>query len=409
MADFLINSIGLPEWLAWTVMAGVAAFLILNVIAGGALVFIWAERKIAARIQDRLGPTRTGGRFGWLQSLADGIKLLAKEDLMPEGADGMLFRIAPYVSFCASFCAFIALPFAFDFVGQRLNVGVFFVVAVLGLEVFGVILAGYASASKWSLFGAMREAAQVVSYEVPLGMCVVVPVMLAGTMDLVTIAEKQAGWFTSWYLFHDPFTFVIFWVYVTCAVASVNRAPFDLAEAESELVAGFHTEYSGLRWSFFFMAEYGSMFLVSALAALLFLGGWNGPIPVAQLLGLSEGTGDTAHYLVRLIGCGNLLLKATLGVLIMMWVRWTLPRLRIDQVMATCLKYCTPIAAAMFAGAMLWQLFLPGGLIPGLGRPAGEIREGWLEGPGGMTAAPAAAPNEKPNETPSKKVAQVVR
>ena len=380
-------------------MAGLAAALILNVIAGGALAFIWAERKIAARIQDRLGPTRTGGRFGWLQSLADGLKLLAKEDLMPEGADGMLFRIAPYVSFCASFCAFIALPFAFDFVGQRLNVGVFFVVAVLGLEVFGVILAGYASASKWSLFGSMREAAQVVSYEVPLGMCIVVPVMLAGTMDLVTIAEKQAGWFTSWYLFHDPFTFVIFWVYVTCAVASVNRAPFDLAEAESELVAGFHTEYSGLRWSFFFMAEYGSMFLVSALAALLFLGGWNGPIPIAQLLGLSEGTGDTAHYLVRLLGCGNLLLKATLGVLIMMWVRWTLPRLRIDQVMATCLKYCTPIAAAMFAGAMFWQLFLPGGLIPGLGRPAGEIREGWLEGPGGMTAAPAVAP--------AKKVAQV--
>ncbi|MFM8707492.1 MAG: NADH-quinone oxidoreductase subunit NuoH, partial [Planctomycetia bacterium] len=328
-----------PDWLAWSITALVTAALILNVIAGGALVFIWAERKIAARIQDRLGPTRTGGRFGWLQSLADGIKLLAKEDLMPEGADGMLFRLAPYVSFCASFCAFIALPFAFDFVGQRLNVGVFFVVAVLGLEVFGVILAGYASASKWSLFGAMREAAQVVSYEVPLGMCVVVPVMLAGSMDLVTIAEKQAGWFTNWYLFHDPFTFVIFWVYVTCAVASVNRAPFDLAEAESELVAGFHTEYSGLRWSFFFMAEYGSMFLVSALAAVLYLGGWNGPIPLAALAGLSEGTGDTAHYLVRLLGCGNLLIKATLGVLLMMWVRWTLPRLRIDQVMTTCLKY----------------------------------------------------------------------
>lgn len=391
MADFLIHSVGLPPWLAWTVVAGVAAFLILNVIAGGALVFIWAERKIAARIQDRLGPTRTGGRFGWLQSLADGIKLLAKEDLMPEGADGLLFRIAPYVSFCASFCAFIALPFAFDFVGQRLNVGVFFVVAVLGLEVFGVILAGYASASKWSLFGAMREAAQVVSYEVPLGMCVVVPVMLAGTMDLVTIAEKQAGWITNWYLFHDPFTFVVFWVYVTCAVASVNRAPFDLAEAESELVAGFHTEYSGLRWSFFFMAEYGSMFLVSALAAVLFLGGWNGPIPLASLLGLSEGTGDTATYFVRLIGCGNLLLKATLGVLLMMWIRWTLPRLRIDQVMTTCLKYCTPIAAVMFAGAMLWQLFLPGGLLPGVSRPAGEVREGWLPGPGGAAARPAAA------------------
>ncbi|MFM8634747.1 MAG: NADH-quinone oxidoreductase subunit NuoH [Planctomycetia bacterium] len=388
MAEFLINSIGLPQWLAWTISAGVAAALILNVIAGGALVFIWAERKIAARIQDRLGPTRTGGRFGWLQSLADGIKLLAKEDLMPDGADGLLFRVAPYVSFCASFCAFIALPFAFDFVGLRMNVAVFFVIAVLGLEVFGVILAGYASASKWSLFGAMREAAQVVSYEVPLGMCVVVPVMLAGTMDLVTIAEKQAGWFTNWYLFHDPFTFVIFWVYVTCAVASVNRAPFDLAEAESELVAGFHTEYSGLRWSYFFMAEYGSMFLVSALAAVLFMGGWNGPIPVASLIGISEGTGDTAGYFVRLIGMVNLLGKATLGVLVMMWIRWTLPRLRIDQVMTTCLKYCTPIAAVMFAGAMLWQLALPGGLIGGLSRPAAEIREGWLQGPGGR-AAPA--------------------
>jgi len=390
MADFLIG-FGLPGWLAWLIAALVAAVLILNIIAGGALAFIWAERKIAARIQDRLGPTRTGGRFGWLQSLADGIKLLAKEDLMPDGADGLLFRLAPYVSFCASFCAFIALPFAFDVVGQRLNVGVFFVVAVLGLEVFGVILAGYASASKWSLFGAMREAAQVVSYEVPLGMCVVVPVMLAGTMDLVTIGEKQAGWFTSWYLFHDPFTFVIFWIYVTCAVASVNRAPFDLAEAESELVAGFHTEYSGLRWSFFFMAEYGSMFLVSALAAVLFLGGWNGPIPLATLAGLSEGTGDSAAYFVRLLGLANLIGKATLGVLFMMWIRWTLPRLRIDQVMTTCLKYCTPIAAVMFAGAMLWQLLLPAGLFPGWRRPAGEIREGWLEGPGGSAVGHGAS------------------
>ena len=379
MAEFLIETIGLPAWLSWTAIAGLSAFLILNVIAGGALVFIWAERKIAARIQDRLGPTRTGGRFGWLQSLADGIKLLAKEDLMPDGADALLFRIAPYVSFCASFCAFIALPFAFDVVGQRLNVGVFFVVAVLGLEVFGVILAGYASASKWSLFGAMREAAQVVSYEVPLGMCVVVPVMLAGSMDLVTIGEKQAGWASNWFIFHDPFTFIIFWVYYTCALASVNRAPFDLAEAESELVAGFHTEYSGLRWSFFFMAEYGSMFLVSALAAILFLGAWNGPVPVSQLLGLSDGMAANAPYALRLLGCINLFLKATTGVLVMMWIRWTLPRLRIDQVMTTCLKYCTPIAAAMFAGVMLWQLFLPGGLVAGSFQNAAGVREGWLE------------------------------
>ena len=379
MAEYLIQTVGLPGWLTWSLLAVLSAVLILNLMAGGALVFIWAERKVSARIQDRLGPTRTGGSFGWLQSLADGIKLLAKEDLMPEGADGMLFRVAPYVSFCASFAAFIGLPFAFDMVGLRLNVGVFYVVAVLGLEVFGVILAGYASASKWSLFGAMREAAQVVSYEVPLGMCVVVPVMLAGSMDLVTIGEKQAGWISNWYLFHDPFTFVIFWVYFTCAVASVNRAPFDLAEAESELVAGFHTEYSGLRWSFFFMAEYGSMFLVSGLAAVLFLGGWNGPIPIAELAGWSDGSAVTAPYAVRLLGCANLLAKATAGVLLMMWIRWTLPRLRIDQVMTTCLKYCTPIAAVMFAGVMLWQLFLPGGLVPGGRQGAISVREGWLE------------------------------
>ena len=198
----------------------------------------------------------------------------------------------------------------------RLNVAVFFIIAVVGLEVFGVILAGYASASKWSLFGAMREAAQVVSYEVPLGMCVVVPVMITGTMDLVAIAQMQSGWFTQWLVFHDPFTFIIFWVYFTCATASVNRAPFDLAEAESELVAGFHTEYSGLRWSIFFMAEYGSMFAVSGLAAILFFGGWNGPLPVTAWLGAAgEAIGLDAtstlyplfHYLGNFLGIGNII------------------------------------------------------------------------------------------------------
>ncbi|MCG8585454.1 MAG: NADH-quinone oxidoreductase subunit H, partial [Pirellulales bacterium] len=234
------------------------AALIINVIAVGALLFIWMERKVSGRIQDRLGPTRVGGKFGWLQTLADGLKLITKEDLIPAGADRMLFRMAPYIAFCASFGAFLALPFADGWVAIHMNTAVFFVLAVLGLEVFGVILAGYASASKWSLFGAMREAAQVVSYEVPLGLCVIVPVILAGSMDLTVIGEKQAGWFTNWFVFHDPGTFGIAFVYFTCAMASVNRAPFDLAEAESELVAGFHTEYSGLRWSYFFMAEYGS-------------------------------------------------------------------------------------------------------------------------------------------------------
>ncbi|HVT30511.1 MAG TPA: complex I subunit 1 family protein, partial [Lacipirellulaceae bacterium] len=228
-------------WLAYTLAALVHIFLLVNLVAVGALLFIWLERKVSGRIQDRLGPTRVGGKFGWLQTLADGLKLLTKEDLMPEGADELLFKLAPYVSFCASLSAFMAIPFAggtYPFVALHMNVAVFFIIAVLGLEVFGVILAGYSSASKWSLFGAMREAAQVVSYEVPLGMCAVVPVLIAGSMDLVFIGDRQSGWFWNWYVFHDPFTFVTFWVYFTCATASVNRAPFDLAEAESELVAG---------------------------------------------------------------------------------------------------------------------------------------------------------------------------
>jgi NADH-quinone oxidoreductase subunit H len=324
---------------------------------------------VSGRIQDRLGPTRVGGKFGWLQTLADGLKLITKEDLMPKGADGMLFRMAPYVSFCASFCAYLALPFSDGWVALELNAGVFFILAVLGLEVFGVILAGYASASKWALFGAMREAAQVVSYEVPMGMCVVVPVLITGTMDLVQIGRMQEGFVTNWLIFHDPFTFITAWVYFTCALASVNRAPFDLAEAESELVAGFHTEYSGLRWSFFFMAEYGSMFAVSGIAAILFFGGWNGPLPLAEWLGLTTDTGPVAAYFGNFLGMLNFMFKCVVGVTVMMWARWTLPRLRIDQVMRVCLKYCTPIAAVMFLGAITWTYCLPGGLLGLRSRP----------------------------------------
>jgi NADH-quinone oxidoreductase subunit H len=382
VAEFLSQYI--PAWLAYSAAALVHIFLLINLIAVGALVFIWLERKVAGRIQDRLGPTRVGGKFGWLQTLADGLKLITKEDLMPEGADEFLFKIAPYVSFCASFTALLALPFAdsdMPFVAQHLNVGVFFIIAVLGLEVFGVILAGYSSASKWSLFGAMREAAQVVSYEVPLGMCAVVPVLIAGSMDLVYIGDCQAGAFWNWFIFHDPFTFIVFWVYFTCATASVNRAPFDLAEAESELVAGFHTEYSGLRWSFFFMAEYGSMMAVSLLASILFLGGWHGPIPIGNWLNLTFEHGPIFGYLGNVLGCVNIIAKGVIGVTVMMWVRWTLPRLRIDQVITTCLKYCVPIAAVCFLGATGWQFMWPNGLFLETPVAVYELRENWPEAP----------------------------
>ena len=414
------------HWVGFTLAAMIHCVLLIHVPAVGALFFIWLERKIAGRIQDRLGPTRVGGMFGWLQTLADGLKLITKEDVMPGDADPVLFKFSPYIAFAASFAGLLALPFASGWVGQHLNHAAFFVLAVLGLEVFGVILAGYASGSKWSLFGGMREAAQVVSYEVPVGMCVLIPVMLAGTMNLTTIGDMQAGLFTNWFVFHDPFTLlIIFGVYFTCAMASVNRAPFDLAEAESELVAGFHTEYSGLRWSIFFMAEYGSMFIVSALAAILFLGGWHGPIPIGETIGNAVGgatagvgnfvlglfggqlgvqpfmdAGWIAAYVANLMGCLNLLFKSCLGVIFMMWVRWTLPRLRIDQVITMCWKYCVPLAAIGFVGLLFWQytqLWSPNDIAPPNGRSRGAVREHWARPM--AVADPAAEESQQANRT----------
>jgi len=258
--------------------------------------------------------------------------------------------------------AFIALPFGNGVVAREMNVAVFYMLAVMSTEVFGIILAGYGSGSKWSLFGGMREAAQMVSYEVPMALCVLVPVIALGTMNLSTFARvpENGAWYDSpslfwnWFLFHDPFTFAAFWTYFTCATASCKRAPFDLAEAESELVAGFHTEYSGFRWLSLFMAEYGSMFAVSGIASLLFLGGWHTgvlPFDLSQTF-LGGFFGNIINVTVFILKCWTL-------VFVMMWVRWTLPRLRIDQVMMTCLKYLLPISCVLMLGVSLWQLMVP--------------------------------------------------
>jgi len=338
----------------WNLVAAgiVAAALLFGFIGLSAFMGIWAERKVSARMQDRLGPTRVGP-YGLLQSLADGIKLIVKEDVAPAGSDRFLFRLSPYLAFCASFCGFLALPFGAGLVAQPLNVAAFFVLAVLSSEVFGIVLAGYASASKWSLFGGVREAAQVVSYEVPRAMCVVVPVCVAGTLNLNTIGTQQVGWFWQWNLFHDPFTFVAFFIFFITATASCKRAPFDLAEAESELVAGFHTEYSGIRWSYFFLAEYGSMFAVSGLAALLFLGGWHTGFLTF------EPSQEWGFWFGNLLNIAVFIGKCWLLVLVMIWMRWSLPRLRIDQVMMTCLQYFLPISCVLLVGVCLWQLTIP--------------------------------------------------
>lgn len=332
-------------------LALLAAGVLIGFMLVNAIFSVWLERKVSGRIQDRLGPTRVGGKFGWLQTLADGMKLLVKEDIVPAAADQMLFRVGPYIALAGSFLAFIAIPFGVGVVAQNLNVALFFILAVMSTEVFGIILIGYGSGSKWSLFGGMREAAQMVSYEIPMALCILVPVIVARSMNLQVVALQQQGiW--NWYIFHDPFTFCAFWTYYTCAMASCKRAPFDLAEAESELVAGFHTEYSGFRWLVIFMAEYGSMFAVSALAVLMFLGGWSIGIPWEMTELLGPIVGNVINVLVFLV-------KGWLLVFVMMWVRWTLPRLRIDQVMMTCWKYLVPISCVLLLGVSVWHLVLP--------------------------------------------------
>jgi NADH-quinone oxidoreductase subunit H len=342
----------LPQPWNLVAFAVVAAAVLFGFVGASAFLGIWAERKVSARMQDRLGPTRVGP-LGLFQSLADGIKLIVKEDVAPAGADRFLFKLAPYLAFCASFCGFLALPFGLGLAAQDLNVAAFFMLAVLSSEVFGVVLAGYASASKWSLFGGVREAAQVVSYEVPRAVCVVVPVCIAGTLNLNTIGGQQLGWFWNWNLFHDPFAFVAFFVFFLTSVAGCKRAPFDLAEAESELVAGFHTEYSGIRWSYFFLAEYGSMFAVSGLASVLYLGGWHtGVLPFEPSAEFGLWWGNLLNVAVFVGKCWAL-------VLVMIWMRWSLPRLRIDQVMTTCLQYFLPISCVLLVGVCLWQLAVP--------------------------------------------------
>src|SRR5213596_638416 len=271
-----------------------------------AMFAIWWERKVAGHMQSRLGPNRVGP-IGLLQSLADGIKLILKEDLVPKDADGLLFRMAPYLAFAPAFAAFVALPFGPDFTFEpRLNVGVFWILAILSVEVMGVILAGWASNNKWSVYGAMREACQMVSYEIPLGISIIVGVMAAGTLNLVELGHMQAGGLHTWLIFKNPFVFLSFGTYFVASLASNKRAPFDLPESESELVAGFHTEYSGLRFAMFFFAEYAAMFVVGGIQAALFLGGWNDPF---GLIGhfyqkfLADGN-TTGLIAVNLVGAG---------------------------------------------------------------------------------------------------------
>ena len=300
------------------IAVGLAVFLVLN----GALAQIFLERKIQAVMQDRIGPYHTGP-FGLLQTFADAIKLLSKEDIRAKLTDAPFFLAAPAIVFSPMLASFVVLPFGPDFVGANLNVGLLYLTTLGSMTVLGVVIAGWASNNKYSLMGGLRSAGQLISYEVPQILALVTVVLYVGSLSMVDITNSQPGLLVNVLIL--PMAFV---TYLIAALAETNRNPFDLPEAESELVAGFLTEYSGMRWGIFFLAEYGEVTVVSAIMATLWFGGWHGPgVDALPILGIIWFT-----------------LKTYVFVLLFMWIRATLPRLRIDQLMGFCWKVLIPLA-----------------------------------------------------------------
>lgn len=341
---------------------------------------IYGERKISAFIQDRLGPMEVG-RYGLAQSIADLLKLIQKEDIVPGKASAWLFKAAPVFIFVAVFCGFAVLPLSSSWSGSTISSGVFFLLAIVSLDVIGIVIAGWSSNNKYSMLGTFRSAAQIISYEIPLGLSVLCVCMISQTLDLHEISIQQGtlsedknylfgisvigldvtnlGGFLSWNILRMPLLFVAWIIFFIASLAECNRAPFDLPEAESELVAGFQTEYSGFRWAVIMLGEYGMMLLVSILGTILFFGSWYSPLPDIGALKLGTWTnGQHGTIASSLWGIFWLLSKSLFFVLVQMWVRWTYPRLRVDQLMGLSWKYLTPAALLLVILCGLWKIFL---------------------------------------------------
>lgn len=320
-----------PFWTTITEMLIIGVLILLFYAVIG-LFLVYAERKVCAFMQNRLGPNRVGP-FGIFQTIADLFKLLFKELIPIKNADGFLFNLAPFIVIIASFMAIAAIPFAKGLQAIDLNIGVLYVMAVSAMGVIGVLLAGWSSNNKYSLIGAMRSGAQIVSYELSVGLSIITIIIMAGSMQLSVIVEAQRD---GWFIFkgHIP-AFIAFIVFLISSTAETNRGPFDLAEAESELTAGYHTEYSGIKFAFFFLAEYINMFIVASIAATVFLGGWM-PFHVGHWEGFNHIM-DFIPPFIWYIG------KTFFVIFLMMWFKWTFPRLRIDQLLTLEWKYLLPI------------------------------------------------------------------
>ncbi len=327
IADFLeklfTQTLGIPAALASLLLTLIGVVIVASFGLLIVIFLIWLERKVSARIQDRLGPNRAGP-FGLLQTFADIIKLFTKEDITPEGADIVIYNLAPILSVVSVLLMWAVIPFAITWFGTDINVAVLYIVAVGSLGTLSIIMAGWSSNNKYALLGAFRTVAQLVSYEIPLVLVLLVPVLLASDMGMNGIVNAQEPWF----ILLAPLAALIFLV---ASIAEVGRTPFDLLEAESEIVAGFHIEYSGMKFALFFAAEFLHAFTISALTATLFLGGWRGPL-----------AGQ-----IPILGVVYFMAKTFLTYFVVMWVRSTLPRVRIDHLLSYNWKFLTPLALAL--------------------------------------------------------------
>ena len=330
---FLTGALG-DTFLAEVVMTLLGIAVLLMVVMNAALVFTFGERKVCAFIQVRLGPNRVGPG-GLLQPVADAMKLLSKEDIMPDGADRIVWSLSPILVFVPAALLYAFYPFDAGVVFADVNIGLFLLLAISAQAVLPFFMGGFASNSKYGLIGSMRAVAQLLTYELPLGFALMGVVMLAGSLDMSRIVEAQAD---CWYIFKQPLAFLIVFI---CMIAESNRPPFNILEGESEIIAGPFTEYSGMRWALFFLAEFANLLSIAILVTTLFLGGWQGP--------------------AFLPGIFWFFLKAVLMVVIFQWVGWTFPRFRIDHQIAFGWKLLLPVAMLNVLltgiGMMLWQMF----------------------------------------------------
>ncbi len=326
IADYLreVWAGDMPNWLIEVIIDVVGILIISTFLLIIVLYLIWLLRKVIARIQDRIGPNRVGGRYGLLQTVADAIKLITKEDLVPAGADKLAFNLAPIITVMAALIMWAVIPFAPGLIGADINVGVFFVLAVSSVSVIALLLAGWGSNNKYALLGAFRSVAQLVSYEVPMIMALIIPILLASSMSTQTIVESQSVW----YIIVVPLSALIF---IISAMAELGQTPFDLLEAESEIVAGYHVEYSGMKFALFFLGEFITAFFMSALFTTMYLGGWRGPGAVE----------------FPLLGLFYFMLKTLLVYTFLIWVRGTLPRVRIDQLLYFNWKFLVPLVLTL--------------------------------------------------------------